>query len=157
MGSRVAFAGLSEARARVARLAEALQRAASGEVVQAAAVKVRAYIERVARDKYGRHQAHGDALRSLVVKTSGALVTLGRNGYTRFHRWDPFRRGMPPFALKKAAQILAAELLSVLGSNDGAGRALALEVIEEQTADEAKATARKAAAKTRPRRARAAA
>lgn len=149
MGSSVSFAGLSAARSLVARLSEALHQVAGGTVVQAAAVEVQSYVEGVARAKYGRHVASGAALGSLVVRASGALVTLSRNGYTRFHSWDSFRNGMPTFALKRASQIFAAKVLEALGDGDGAGRALAQQVAGAQAAAAERAAKKKADAATR--------
>lgn len=149
-GSRVAFAGLSEARATVARLAEALQRAASGEVIERAAVKVAERVQRIALPKVEAHSASGHALDVFEVTISGSVVTLSAPAYLRFHSfWSAFRRGMPKAVLTYAAQVLAAELLAVLGDSDSAGRALAQDVADEQAAGVAKKAANAQAAKQR--------
>lgn len=149
MGSRVAFAGLSEARARVARLAEALHRAAGGEVIERATAEIQAQIDAVAADRLGRHRATGDAAGSLDVRISGSLVTLTANSYLRFHGWWPFRRGMPPFILKRAAVILAGALLAVIGDSDSAARELAQTIVDEKAASDAKRAAGKATRRAR--------
>src|SRR5262249_49853681 len=121
-----------------------LQRAAGGEVIERAAVEVQAQVDAVARDKLGKHQASGDALRDLDVGISGSLVTLTGNSYLRFHGWWPFRAGMPPFILKRAAIILAGKFLSVIGDEDSAARALAQSIVDDKAASDAKRASSKA-------------
>lgn len=141
MGSRVTFAGLTEARARVALLAEALQRAASGEVIERAAAKVAERVQRIALPRVEAHSDSGHALGALSVAITGSLVTIDAPAYLRMHSFWPFRRGMPATVATYAAQVLAAILLEILGDSDGAGRMLALQVLEEQAAGIAKKAA----------------
>jgi len=141
VGSAVSFQGLSKARAQVAQLAAALRDAPG--VLNRAAVKVQAQVDAVARSRVGKHVATGVAQGSLTVAADGSLVKLSAARYLDYHAWWPFRRGMPPFVLKRAAQILAAEFLATIGDRSGAAGALAGEIVDAQAASDAKRAAKK--------------
>lgn len=135
---RATFAGLTAARKRLAELAKGLHAIASGEVVARTVAKVQAQIEEVARKKLAGHVATGAALASLVVRADGSLVLLSANRYLRYHGFWPFRRGMPGFVVKSAAQTFAAEVLAALGGRSGTLGALAESIADEQAAGDAK-------------------
>ena len=133
---KVTYPGLQRARARLQLLADNLRDAAGGEVVSRAAEKVQALISRVAGEKAGRHVDTGAALASIAGTTSGGLIQLRSLGYLRFHRWWPFRRGMPNFVVKYASRVFADELLAAIGGS-AAARASAAQVVIEQETEEA--------------------
>ena len=141
--SKLAWTGLSAARKRLQMLAEGLRSAASGEVVEKAGAAVQALVDKVAREKIGRHVASGNAAGALTVARSGGLIQLQAPAYLHFHGWWPFRSGMPPFIVKQAAVILARALV---GTIKGGGSALALEAGEVVAAAD-EATAKSAAKK----------
>jgi hypothetical protein len=152
MSSRIAFAGLSAARSRVARLAAGLSQIAGGAVLQRAAAKIGEQIVAVAEQRAAAHQETGTARGSVQLTMSGPLVQLSNIGYLHFHSWWPFRRGMPPFVLKRASVILSREVLGLLSEQNALGGDLgaeASEVVDEADAAIAKRAARKAETKRR--------
>ena len=140
------FTGITQARARLERLAQGLREAAGGAVLARAAAKVQAQIDAVASAKAGAHQDTGAAASSVLVTASGGLVQLNSAGYLKFHGWWPFRRGiMPPFIVKNASQILARELLTAIGATSVIGAEAAALVADDETAKAKRAGKRKKA------------
>ncbi len=99
---------MGAARRRLAEVTAGLRAAASGAVVERAAAQVQAQIDAVSRAKLAKHTASGAALGALKASRSGGLVQLTAKGYLRYHRWWPFRRGMPPFVTRNATKIFKA-------------------------------------------------
>ena len=132
MAMSVQFQGLTAARRRLAELSRGLHAIASGEVVARTVAKVQAQIETVARRKLAGHVDTGAATTSLSVRADGSLVLLSANRYLRYHGFWPFRRGMPGFVVKAAAQMIAAEVLAALGSRTGELGALAGSIVDDQ-------------------------
>ncbi len=106
----MAYADISAARAKLARICDGLRFAASGAVLERAAAKVQEQIDAVGKSKLSKHQLSGAALGSLDATASGGLVQLTSNRYLGYHRWWVFRDGMPPFVVSRAVKILDAEL-----------------------------------------------
>jgi len=143
----VTFIGITQARARLERLAQGLREAAGGAVLARAAAKVQAQINAVAKAKTAAHELSGNAASTLTVTAAGGLVQLHAASYLHFHRWWPFRSGvMPPFIVKNASLILARELLAAIS----AGGALGAEA--KQLVDDSDAASAKRAAKKKARR-----
>lgn len=140
----IIFANITKARARLQTIVDGLRLAAGGVVVERAAVKVQAQIDAVSKAKLDVHEESGASLASAQTAHYGGLVQLTTTDYLRFHGWWPFRRGMPPFVVTRAARIFAAELLAVIGSSaSGPALAAANEVVEEDAAADAKRAERK--------------
>jgi hypothetical protein len=147
------FAGLTSARMRLDKLARGLHQIAGGEVTRKAAEDVRAYVDKVAAENLAAHRKTGEAWSDMRVDVSGSAVELhglpsanGRqwsgSSYVRLHGWWKFRRGMPGFVVKRAAQIYAAAVLAALGGRAGNLGALAGEVADEEAAAQGKAAAK---------------
>lgn len=145
--SWVQVQGISKARQKLAKLAAALRDHAG--VVERAAAKVQAQVDAVSSAKLGSHEASGYAIGNSDATASGGLVLLKSPRYLTYHRWWPFRSGMPPFVVKRAASIFAAELLATLGMGSSEAQVIASEIAADDAASEAKKTARKAEAKQR--------
>ncbi len=155
------FTGITQARARLERLAQGLREIAGGAVLARAAAKVKEQVDAVAKRAAGSHIESGAASSSLAVTASGGLVRLSSIGYLKFHAWWPFRRGtMPPFVVKRATLILAREIVAALGgSGGGAAGVEAAGIVDEANAAETekavgavkKAYAKKANAEQRKR------
>lgn len=145
--SSITFAGISSARARLARLSAGLHQAASGEVMSRAANKIADQIEAVAKAKTAAHQVTGGASRTVAIAVHGGIITLGSIGYLKFHAWWPFRRGMPPFVVKRASLIFARELLNVLGA--AADNTEAADLVSEADAADVAKVEKRAAARTK--------
>ena len=147
---------VSAARRRLAQLAQGLRAAGGGVAVARAAEKIAEQVRAVADAKLSRHHLSGEAAADTRVDIEGALVVLhgmppahgqawsGRS-YLSLQRWWPFRSGMPPFMVKRGSQILAAEVLALLGNRAAPERALAQGIVDE--AEEAAANKRDAALK----------
>lgn len=148
------FTGISAARKRLARLAAGLRDAASGAVLARAAAKVGAQLAAVAEQKTSAHQLSGNARGSIVLTVGGGHVELTTARYLSYHSWWPFRRGMPPFVVKRAVIIFARELLVALGGEVGALGEEAGAVVEEAEEGARKSAAKNALRKLRPRRGR---
>lgn len=127
-----AFTDLSKARRRVHTLVTGLQVIASGEALERAAARIQEQIDAVATDKATSHIETGNALSTIEASRAGGLIRLSNVRYLAFHKWWPFRRGMPPFVLKRAAIILAAEVKAALGGTYGNLGELAGEVLGEE-------------------------
>ena len=143
------FAGISKARARLSELVQGLRVAASGAVVQRAAAKVQEQISSVTKAKLSKHVFTGNAQGTATVAAAGGLVQLTAPAYLHFHGWWPFRSGMPPFVVTRAAKIFEAELVAALGglpSPLALADAAAEEVAEARRAKQAKREARRAEA-----------
>jgi hypothetical protein len=148
----LSYAGITSARKRLARLAEGLREAASGEVVARAVAKIGQQIVAVAEKKTTQHRDTGAARGSVELATTGGLVQLSTVGYLKFHAWWPYRRGMPPFVVKRAALIFARELVNVLGV--AADQTEAAELVSEADDAEIEKVEKRARAMARPRRRR---
>ncbi len=135
---------VTSACARLSSLVAGLRAAASGAVVDRAAAKVQAQIDAVSRAKVTSHELSGHAASVLEVSRLGGLVQVKASAYLHFHRWWPFRSGMPPFVVKRAALIFAAELVAALGGRGKPGGSIADDVLAEGEASAAKGAARKA-------------
>ncbi len=132
------------ARAKLQQVVEGLRAAASGEVVERAAAKVRTQIDKVGHKYASAHRLTGAADSGLVTTTSGGLIQLTANRYLSYHSWWPFRSGMPPFVVTRAAKIFAAELQAAI-SGQASPLALADAAAEESAAAKvAKAVAKAA-------------
>jgi hypothetical protein len=145
----IKYAGLTAARARLQRLADGLREAAGGEVLARATAKMGEQIAAVAEQKTAAHMDTGAARGSVELAVSSGRVQLTTVGYLRYHSWWPFRRGMPGFVVKRAALVLARELVEAIG---GDGSALAAEA--QAVADDGDAAATKAASKSANKRPR---
>jgi len=144
------FTGITAARARLARLAADLRAAASGEVIERAAAKIAEQIVAVAEAKTTKHMRTGDARGSVQLTRAGGKIELSTVDYLRFHAWWPFRRGMPPFVVKRASLIFARELVNALGVKaDGTEAA---DLVDEADAAEIAKVEKRAQAMARPRR-----
>ena len=110
MGDSVRADGIVKARQRLVDLAARLREAASGGVVARAAQAVQAQVDKVAHRIASEHKLTGAADAALVTTSTGALVQLRHIQYLGFHAWWPFRSGMPPFVVSRAARIFKAEL-----------------------------------------------
>ena len=146
------FAGITSARARLARLTVGLREAASGEVVARAVAKVAEQIEAVAKAKTSKHTLSGTAADSVALARAGGVVALSTVGYLKFHAWWPFRRGMPPFVVTRASLIFARELVNALGAK--ADETEAADLVSAADAAEVAKVEKRAAARLRPRRRR---
>lgn len=142
----------------LAKLAQALEDHEG--VIDRAASKVRAQIDSVVRSKLGAHSESGHADSLTKVDLKGRIVEIGgmpaANGkrwsgqsYLTFHGWWPFRRGMPPFIVKLAAEILAAEFLATIGDTTSDLGRMAVDLVAGVEARAAKKAASKEAAKRR--------
>jgi hypothetical protein len=151
--SIAAFGDLSKARRRVQTLVTGLRAIGSGEALERAVDKIQEQVDAVAHDKAGRHVETGQALASVTTRATGGLIQLSGVRYLNFHGWWPFRRGMPPFVLKRAALILATEVKVALGGTYGSLGELAGDVLGEAAegarTKAASAEARRLAAKAR--------
>lgn len=157
------FFGITSARSRFGRLTAGLREAASGEVLARAVDKVRAQVEAVATKKLSAHVASGAAVSDTRVDARGAMVQIHemppRNAkaqqslsYLSLKGWWPFRGGMPPFVVKRAALIFARELVNVLGVK--ADRSEAADLVSEADATEVAKVEKRSRAMVRPRRGR---
>jgi hypothetical protein len=144
--SYASFQGLSKARKQLAALAAGL-RDHDGVVARAAA-QVAAQVEAVSRSKVNAHRDTGAAASSVDVAATGGLVLHKVNRYLDYHSWWPFRRGMPPFVVKRAAEIFAREFLSTIGAGGEAG-GVATEIVAAADTASAVRAEKKAQAKVR--------
>jgi hypothetical protein len=130
----IRVSGWGQARARLLALAAGLRDHRG--VVERAAEKVAAQTQVVAAKVLGRHTETGTAAGALVVERRGGLVTLSDLAYVSFHKWWPWRSGMPPFVMRYAAKVFAAELLAAVGRGDSSAQALAAEIVDAADAKE---------------------
>jgi len=129
------------ARRKLAQLVAGLRAAASGKVVDVAAARVQEQIDGASQAIIGRHTETGKAAGDRVVERAAGLVTLSWPRYLAYHRWNPFRSGMPPFAVKAASKIFAAVLVEALGGRGKPGGELADEILAAAEASDAKKAA----------------
>lgn len=143
----IKFVGISGARARLQTIVNGLRDAAGGEAVARAAAKVQAQIDAVSKSKLTTHKLSGNALAVARPTHSGGLIQLTAPRYVNYHGWWPFRRGMPPFVVKRAAQLFAAELLALVSGKPSKSAVLAAAtVLSQADAAASRAAARKAKA-----------
>lgn len=136
MSERVSFAGLSEWRAKLAILTEALGEIAGGSLLDEAAPEIAARVRKIATPTIERHQREGAARKALKVYVDGSVIKLDVPGYVRLHGWWPFRRGMPQAVLKFAAGVMASKYLDAIGDDAGSARMMA-EAIASENASKA--------------------
>lgn len=111
--------GISEARAMLSQLSEGLRAAASGQVLDRAAQAVQAQVTAVSKRILSKHVLSGRALSGASATRAGGLVQITVPEYVSFGlgaAW-PFRSGMPPFVVSRAARIFQAELLAALAGD----------------------------------------
>jgi hypothetical protein len=159
----ITFAGISSARARLARLSDGLRQAAAGEVMARAVAKVGDQVRAVVIATLARHELTGAASVSTEIAVGATSVQIqgmpSRNAknqqgrsYVSLYGWWPFRSGMPPFVVKRSTLIFARELLLALGA--GAPPEAAALVGEADAAEAAKVERKRVAALTKPKRSR---
>lgn len=127
----MSFAGLSEWRAKLAILTEALGKIAGGSLLDEAAPEIAARALKIATPTLARHRRDGAAQKALKVYINGPIIKLDVPEYVRTHGWWPFRRGMPQAVLKFAAGVMASKYLDAIGDDAGSARMMAEAIASE--------------------------